>query len=153
MKGLVVAACLGLSGCVSNYESIHSDFHTIQNGEKCYTVANDERKFNAPTMAAPPQECDCEDLKPVKRLVVKAGESPEVMSCPAKAKTIYHVNYAASLASVYVPAIGQAAIGAGIGLGLAYQNVGRMTQSVTGGTVYASTLNGTAIPGLKFYPQ
>lgn len=134
-----VALCLLVSGCVTKYEDIHSDFHTVQNGQMCYTVANDERKFNAPTMAAPPQECLCSQLVSVKRLAKKANESPEAWACPAPvSKEVYNtsivpagqVAYAPSLASTYVPAIGQAAMGAAIGGGIAAQQAARMTQSI-----------------------
>lgn len=42
---------------------------------------------------------------------------------------------------------------AGLGTLGALMPATTVTQSVTGGTVYASTLNGTAIPGLQFYPR
>ena len=51
--GVVLLASSVLGGCVTTYEDIHSDFHTVQNGPMCYTVAQDERKFNSPTMVPP----------------------------------------------------------------------------------------------------
>lgn len=128
-----------LAGCVTRIEPINSNFGTVQNGRKCYTVADGDGRFNSPTFQAPPQECDCRDLVPVKRLVVKAGQSPEVMSCPMDAHTVQST-YAPSTASIYIPAAGQAAIGAGIGAGLAASQAARMTQSVTGSSVRTSTL-------------
>lgn len=138
-----------VSGCVTTYEDIHSDFHTVQNGPMCYTVAQDERKFNSPTMVPPPLECPCSQLVSVKRLSKKAHESPEAWSCPMPVnQQIYntsivpagHITYHPSLASTYIPAAGNAAIGAGIGGGLAAAKAASMTQSVTGSPVRTSTL-------------
>lgn len=138
-----------ISGCVTTYEDIHSDFHTVQNGPMCYTVAQDERKFNSPTMVPPPLECPCSQLVSVKRLSRKAHESPEAWSCPMPVnQQIYntsivpagHITYHPSLASTYIPAAGNAAIGAGIGGGLAAAKAASMTQSVTGSPVRTSTL-------------
>jgi hypothetical protein len=138
-----------LGGCVTTYEDIHSDFHTVQNGPMCYTVAQDERKFNSPTMVPPPLECPCSQLISVKRMSKKANESPEAWSCPMPvSKEIYntsivpagHVTFHPSLASTYVPAAGTAAIGAGIGGGLAAAKAAQMTQSVSGSPIRTSTL-------------
>jgi len=138
-----------LGGCVTTYEDIHSDFHTVQNGPMCYTVAQDERKFNSPTMVPPPLECPCSQLISVKRMSKKANESPEAWSCPLPvSKEIYntsivpagHVTFHPSLASTYVPAAGTAAIGAGIGGGLAAAKAAQMTQSVSGSPIRTSTL-------------
>lgn len=173
-KSAAVAACLmGMimlaTGCVTKYDDIVADFHTIQNGEQCTTVAFDQRKFNAETIEVQAISCPCDKLKPTKRLVMKAGESPEVMSCPApppqqyaqdlstqmleptgdgytvrrvqKAMPNYsyfipsgQLHHQRSLASMYVPATGQALsgafIGAGVGAGLASQQAARLTQSV-----------------------
>jgi hypothetical protein len=72
--------------------------------------------------------------------------------CPAERKPDYSHMYAkgpgAEIASSLI--IGGAVVG---GAALIRPNDARMTQSVTGGTVFASTLNGTAIPGLQFYPR
>ena len=72
--------------------------------------------------------------------------------CPAERKADYSHMYAkgpgAEIASSLI--IGGAIVG---GAALIRPNDARMTQSVTGGTVFASTLNGTAIPGLQFYPR
>jgi hypothetical protein len=72
--------------------------------------------------------------------------------CPAERKADYSHTYAkgpgAEIASSLI--IGGAIVG---GAALIRPNDARMTQSVTGGTVFASTLNGTAIPGLQFYPR
>ncbi len=138
-----------VSGCVTKYDDIVSDFHTVQNGPMCYTVAQDERKFNSPTMVPPPLECPCSQLVSVKRLSRKAHESPEAWSCPMPVnQQIYntsivpagHITYHPSLASTYIPAAGNAAIGAGIGGGLAAAKAASMTQSVTGSPVRTSTL-------------
>ena len=145
----IILASSVLGGCVTTYEDIHSDFHTVQNGPMCYTVAQDERKFNSPTMVPPPLECPCSQLVSVKRLSKKANESPEAWSCPMPvSKEMYntsivpagHVTYHASLASTYVPAAGTAALGAGIGGGLAAAKAAQMTQSVAGSPVRTSTL-------------
>lgn len=147
-----------VSGCVTKYDDIVSDFHTIQNGEMCTTVAHDQRKFNADTKEPAAIECHCDNLKPTKRLAVKAGESPEVMACPAPVTLALHstivpsvqLYHAKSLASTYVPAIGNAAAGGAIGGGIAAAQAARMTQSVTGSTVRTSTLvlDGTVPPGV-----
>lgn len=79
----IMVLCLLVSGCVTKYDDIVSDFHTIQNSNQCTTVAFDQRKFNAETVEPPAISCPCDELKPVKRLVVKAGQSPEVMACLA----------------------------------------------------------------------
>lgn len=138
---LLTFSILVLAGCVTKIESMTSNFGTVQNGRKCYTIAEATERFNAPTFQAPPQQCDCRDLVPVKRLVVRAGQSPEVMSCPADAETVA-ASYAPSLASTYVPAaadlFGKIALGGFIYGGLS--NTGRMTQSVTGSPVRTSTL-------------
>lgn len=157
----LIALCLLVSGCVTTYEDIHSDFHTVQNGPMCYTVAQDERKFNSPTMVPPPLECPCSQLISVKRLSKKAHESPEAWSCPMPVnQQIYntsivpagHITYHPSLASTYVPAAGQAAIGAGIGGGLAAakaaqvtQNAGSFSQPINTSTLL---INGPVPPGV-----
>ena len=132
----IMALCLLVSGCVTKYDDIVSDFHTIQNGDMCTTVAHDQRKFNAETKEPAVIECHCDNLKPTKRLVVKSGESPEVMACPVPVTLalrssivpsvqLYH---AKSLASTYVPAVGEmlglAAVGAGMSQVRVSQSVG-----------------------------
>ena len=166
MRSLMVGLCamVLLSGCVTKYDDVVSDFHTVQNGPMCYTRASDQRKFNVPTMEPPPLECLCTQLISVKRLAKKANASPESWSCPAPvSKEIYntsivpagHIVHHPSLASTYVPAIGYAAMGAAIGGGLAAQQAARITQSVggTGTTVFTSTFSNAPIPGLKFVGQ
>lgn len=157
--------CLLVSGCVTKYDDIVSDFHTIQNGEMCTTVAHDQRKFNADTKEPAAIECHCDNLKPTKRLAVKAGESPEVMACPAPVTLALHstivpsvqLYHAKSLASTYVPAIGDFLGNIGLGLfaykGLTGMQPARMTQSVSGPTVFTSTFSNAPIPGLKFLGQ
>lgn len=154
-----------ISGCVTKYDDIVSDFHTIQNGEMCTTVAHDQRKFNAETKEPAAIECHCDNLKPTKRLAVKAGESPEVMACPAPVTIALHstivpsvqLYHAKSLASTYVPAIGDFLGNIGLGLfaykGLTGMQPARMTQSVSGPTVFTSTFSNAPIPGLKFLGQ
>lgn len=175
---------LVVSGCVTKYDDIVSEFHTIQNSNQCTTVAFDQRKFNAETIEPPAISCPCDELKPVKRLVVKAGQSPEVMACvapvpqsdPLSARyeptgdgyTVRLVDatpknhsyfipsaqlhHQASLASSYVPAIGNAAAGGAIGGGIAAAQAARITQSA--GSFYqpinTSTLllNGPVPPGV-----
>lgn len=153
--------CLLVSGCVTKYDDIVSDFHTIQNSNQCTTVAFDQRKFNAETVEPAAISCPCDELKPVRRLVVKAGQSPEVMACLAPVQqsnpltTRYepmgdgytvrlveespknrsyfipsgHLHHQASLASTYVPAIGNAAAGGAIGGGIAAAQAARITQT------------------------
>jgi len=184
---LVLAAAVLVSGCVTKYDDIVSDFHTIQNSNQCTTVAFDQRKFNAETVEPPAISCPCDELKPVKRLVVKAGQSPEVMACLAPLPAVQvasvegvnlpgipnedgvawrkikataqngsyfipsgHLHHQASLASTYVPAIGNATAGGAIGGGIAAAQAARMTQSVTGSTVRTSTLvlDGPVPPGV-----
>ena len=134
--------CLLLSGCVTKYDDIVSEWHTVQNGPICTTMATDQRKFNAETAEPRAIECPCSQLITVKRLAVKAGESPEAWSCPApvhiamnnsimiESRSLHH---RASLASTYIPAasdlLGNVALGALIRIGL---NSVRMTQSVGG---------------------
>lgn len=161
----LVALGLIVSGCVTKYDDIVSDFHTIQNGEMCTTVAHDQRKFNADTKEPAAIECHCDNLKPTKRLAVKAGESPEVMACPAPVTLALHstivpsvqLYHAKSLASTYVPAIGDFLGNIGLGLfaykGLTGMQPARMTQSVSGPTVFTSTFSNAPIPGLKFLGQ
>ena len=157
--------CLLVSGCVTKYDDIVSDFHTIQNGEMCTTVAHDQRKFNADTKEPAAIECHCDNLKPTKRLAVKAGESPEVMACPAPVTLALHstivpsvqLYHAKSLASTYVPAIGDLLGNIGLGIfaykGLTGMQPAHMTQSVSGPTVFTSTFSNAPIPGLKFLGQ
>lgn len=181
LASFLILLCLLVSGCVTKYDDIVSDFHTIQNSNQCTTVAFDQRKFNAETVEPPAISCPCDELKPVKRLVVKAGQSPEVMACLAplpQSESVVshyepvgdgytarlvdtkknhssfipsgHLHHQASLASTYVPAIGNAAAGGAIGGGIAAAQAARFTQSVTGSTVRTSTLvlDGHVPPGV-----
>lgn len=97
---LVLAAAVLVSGCVTKYDDIVSDFHTIQNSNQCTTVAFDQRKFNAETVEPPAISCPCDELKPVKRLVVKAGQSPEVMACLAPLPTVQVVSHDANYSTL-----------------------------------------------------
>jgi hypothetical protein len=164
MRLVCLLLCLVGSGCVTKYDDIVSDFHTIQNGEMCTTVAHDQRKFNADTKEPAAIECHCDNLKPTRRLVVKAGESPEVMACPAPMTLAMHstivpsvqLYHAKSLASTYVPAIGDLLGNIGLGIfaykGLTGMQPAHMTQSA--GSFYqpinTSTLliNGPVPPGV-----
>ena len=173
-----------VSGCVTKYDDIVSDFHTIQNSNQCTTVAFDQRKFNAETVEPPAISCPCDELKPVRRLVVKSGQSPEVMACLAPVQqsnpltTRYEpmgdgytvrllddtsknrsyfipsgqLHHQASLASTYVPAIGNAAAGGAIGGGIAAAQAARITQNAGSFNqpINTSTLliNGPVPPGV-----
>ena len=173
-----------VSGCVTKYDDIVSDFHTIQNSNQCTTVAFDQRKFNAETVEPPAISCPCDELKPVRRLVVKAGQSPEVMACLApvpqsnplttryepmgdgytvrllddtsKNRSYFipsgQLHHQASLASTYVPAIGNAAAGGAIGGGIAAAQAARITQNAGSFNqpINTSTLliNGPVPPGV-----
>ncbi len=79
----VVLAVVVMSGCVTKPDDIVSRWHTIQNGPMCTTVAEDQSRFNSETVEPRAIECQCSQLVTTKRLVVKAGESPEAWSCPA----------------------------------------------------------------------
>jgi len=150
---------LAVVGCVSKYEDTTSDWNTFQLGEECYTVGHGDVKFNVPGML-PGISCKCTDLKLVRRIVLKAGQSPEALSCPGRhyvAEQTLPVVTVKAPADNYVPAAGQALsgafIGAGLGAGLAAQQAAHMTQSVGGGGFgpnYISTYNAGAgaIPGL-----
>ena len=181
---VLVALGLVVSGCVTKYDDIVSDFHTIQNSNQCTTVAFDQRKFNAETVEPPAISCPCDELKPVRRLVVKSGQSPEVMACLAPVQqsnpltTRYEpmgdgytvrllddtsknrsyfipsgqLHHQASLASTYVPAIGNAAAGGAIGGGIAAAQAARITQNAGSFNqpINTSTLliNGPVPPGV-----
>ncbi len=143
MKHLpLLALCLFLAGCVTKYDDISSNFHTIQNGPLCTTVAMDQVKFNAETKEPDAITCLCSQVIAVKRLVVKPGESPEGLSCPAPAGTTHNSTMLASVnmhhqrsnASVYVPAVADLAGMTAIGVGLSKSGA-RLTQSVGGLTI------------------
>jgi hypothetical protein len=152
----VALLALLLGGCATKYEGTTSDFETFQVGTMCYTVGHGEMKFNAPS-PMPWQSCRCDQRILVKRIVVKAGQSPEAVACPSEeSKESYQTHQmepmqVKAMADNYVPAAGQALsgafIGTGIGYGLVNQNVSRMTQSVTNqyrnSTMYA---NPTPVP-------
>ena len=159
-KGVAVMVAMGmLAGCVTKYDDIVSDFHTIQVGPICTTVGHDQRKFNAETKEPDALTCRCDQLISVKRLVVKAGDSPEAWSCPAPVhQQMYQTSIvpsvqiyrAKSLASTYVPAIGEAVGLGAIGGGIAAAQASRITQSVAGSSVRTSTLvlDGPVPPGV-----
>lgn len=148
MRGIMILVCVAafaISGCVTKPDDIVSRWHTIQNGPICTTVAEDQNRFNSETVEPRAIECQCSQLVPTKRLVVKAGESPEAMSCPEpvhigmnnsvmiESKSLHH---RASLAATYIPSVtdllGNAVLGGFIYAGL---NQVRMTQSVGGLTI------------------
>ncbi len=137
---ILIALSMLCTGCVTKYDDIVSDFHTIQNGDLCTTVAHDQRKFNAETKEPTAIECHCDNLKPTRRLVVKAGESPEVMACPVpmlvatKSSLVPSVqlHHARSLASDYVPAVANLLGLTTVGIGLSQM---RIAQSVGGFSV------------------
>ena len=145
MHVVLVLAVVVMSGCVTKPDDIVSRWHTIQNGPMCTTVAEDQSRFNSETVEPRSIECQCSQLVTVKRLVVKAGESPEALSCPApvhlamnnsvmiESKSLHH---RASLASTYIPSaadlLGNIALGSFLYAGL---NKVRMTQSVGGLTI------------------
>ena len=148
MRSLMVGLCamvMVMAGCVTKPDDIVSRWHTIQNGPMCTTVGEDQTRFNSETVEPRAIECPCSQLITVKRLVVKAGESPEAWSCPApvyvgmnnsvmvESKSLHH---RASLAATYIPAasdlLGNIALGSFIYAGL---NKVRMTQSVGGFSV------------------
>ncbi len=148
MHVVLVLAVVVMSGCVTKPDDIVSRWHTIQNGPMCTTVAEDQSRFNSETVEPRSIECQCSQLVTVKRLVVKAGESPEALSCPApvhlamnnsvmiESKSLHH---RASLASTYIPSapdlLGNIALGSFLYAGL---NKVRMTQSVGGLTINAT---------------
>lgn len=148
-----------ISGCVTKYDDVVSDWHTIQVGPRCTTVGQDQVKFNAETREPDGLSCRCDQLIMVKRLVVKAGQSPEALSCPDRVSPemyqttivpsvqIYH---AKSLASTYVPAAGEMLGFTAVGVGIAKAQAARFTQSVTGSSVRTSTLvlDGPVPPGV-----
>ena len=150
-----------VSGCVTKYDDIVSDFHTIQVGPICTTVGHDQRKFNAETKEPDALTCRCDQLISVKRLVVKAGDSPEAWSCPAPvheqmyqtsivpSAQIYH---ARSLASTYVPAVGEMLGLTAVGAGVAKMQAARITQTAGSFSqpINTSTLliNGPVPPGV-----
>jgi len=144
MKSLALVAICTLSvGCVSTYSDIVSDFHTIQNGPMCTTVAFDERKFNGQTIEPSHISCPCSQLISVKRLAKKGNESPEAWSCPAPVyvgmnnsviTASSEAHHQGSLASIYVPAVADLAGMTAIGVGLSKSGA-RLTQSVGGLTV------------------
>ena len=157
----VLLLCLLVSGCVTKYDDIVSDFHTIQVGPICTTVGHDQRKFNAETKEPDALTCRCDQLISVKRLVVKAGDSPEAWSCPAPVhEQMYQTSIvpsvqiyrARSLASTYVPAVGEMLGLGAVGAGLAKMQATRITQ--TAGSfnqpINTSTLliNGPVPPGV-----
>ena len=51
MRAMMLGLCavMLLSGCVTKYDDIVSNFHTIQVGPRCTTVGMDQVKFNAET--------------------------------------------------------------------------------------------------------
>lgn len=152
-SSICLLGLLTTAGCVTKYDDIVSDFHTIQNGPICTTVATDQRKFNAETREPRAIECGCDQLITVKRLAVKAGESPEAWSCPqpvhmamknsvmVESKAMHHQ---ASLAATYIPAaadlLGDMALGsfiyAGLGKVRIAQSVGGLTINETFSTKY-----------------
>lgn len=150
-----------VSGCVTKYDDIVSDFHTIQVGPICTTVGHDQRKFNAETKEPDALTCRCDQLISVKRLVVKSGDSPEAWSCPAPvheqmyqtsivpSAQIYH---ARSLASTYVPAVGEMLGLTAVGAGVAKMQAARITQTAGSFSqpINTSTLliNGPVPPGV-----
>jgi hypothetical protein len=147
----LLLSLLVLSGCVTKPDDIVSRWHTIQNGPICTTVAEDQARFNSETVEPRAIECPCSQLVTVKRLVVKAGESPEAWSCPApvhvamnnsvmiESKSLHH---RASLASTYIPAtadlLGNVALGSFIyaGLGKVRMSVGGFSVNETFSTKY-----------------
>lgn len=158
---LVLAAAVLVSGCVTKYDDIVSDFHTIQNGPVCTTVAHDQRKFNAETKEPDALTCRCDQLIAVKRLVVKAGDSPEAWSCPAPVhEQMYQTSMvpsvqiyrAKSLASTYVPAVGEMLGLGAVGAGFATMQATRITQTAGSFSqpINTSTLliNGPVPPGV-----
>lgn len=158
---VLVALGLVVSGCVTKYDDIVSDFHTIQVGPICTTVGHDQRKFNAETKEPDALTCRCDQLISVKRLVVKSGDSPEAWSCPAPvheqmyqtsivpSAQIYH---ARSLASTYVPAVGEMLGLTAVGAGVAKMQAARITQTAGSFSqpINTSTLliNGPVPPGV-----
>lgn len=145
----VALVALLLGACATKYEGVTSDFETFQVGKQCYTVGHGEMKFNTPT-PMPWQTCRCDQLILVKRIVVKAGQSPENLSCPGEeSKESYQTRQeepmqVKAMADNYVRAAGDvlsgAFLGTGFGYGMANQQASRMTQSVTGSSVRTSTL-------------
>lgn len=145
MRAMMLGLCamgLVVSGCVTKPDDIVARWHTIQNGPICTTVAEDQSRFNAETVEPRAIECPCSQLVTVKRLVVKAGESPEAWSCPAPVHVAMNnsvmidskaLHHRASLAATYVPAsadlLGNIALGSFIYAGLSKV---RLTQSVGG---------------------
>ncbi len=161
VSAIALCALVFLSGCVSKYSDIVSDFHTIQVGPRCTTVGFDERKFNGQTIEPESLTCSCSQLISVKRLAKKANESPEAWSCPDRVHPEMYqtvvvpsasLHHQPSLASTYVPAAGMAAAGVAVGGGIAAAQAARMTQSVggTGTTVFTSTFSNQPIKGLQF---
>ena len=157
----VLLLCLLVSGCVTKYDDIVSDFHTIQVGPICTTVGHDQRKFNAETKEPDALTCRCDQLISVKRLVVKAGDSPEAWSCPAPVhEQMYQTSIvpsvqiyrARSLASTYVPAVGEMLGLGAVGAGLAKMQATRITQTAGSFSqpINTSTLliNGPVPPGV-----
>lgn len=150
-----------ISGCVTKYDDIVSDFHTIQVGPICTTVGHDQRKFNAETKEPDALTCRCDQLISVKRLVVKSGDSPEAWSCPAPVhEQMYQTSIvpsvqiyrARSLASTYVPAVGEMLGLSAVGAGMAKMQATRITQTAGSFSqpINTSTLliNGPVPPGV-----
>lgn len=159
--GVALSMVVLLGGCVTKYDDIVSDFHTIQVGPMCTTVGHDQRKFNAETKEPDALNCRCDQLISVKRLVVKSGDSPEAWSCPAPVhEQMYQTSIvpsvqiyrARSLASTYVPAVGEMLGLGAIGAGLAKMQATRITQTAGSFSqpINTSTLliNGPVPPGV-----
>jgi len=147
---LLMSFVMLISGCKS------ADFSTSQIGPVCKTIGNPDTDLRLDT----PQfeiTCDCDLLRPYKRLVLKAGQSPEVMSCPIpedlRGKSIMEpTHHTRAMLHVIIPAaadlLGNVALGAFIYHGLKSYN--RFTGVQPVNEFYVSTLSGNPIPGLKF---
>jgi hypothetical protein len=156
LSTLLLLPLLLLSACASHYEGTHSDWEVFQVGQMCYQQGHGELKFNVPGQL-PADKCRCDQLILTKRIVVKAGQSPEALACPVsqtvESYQTQHVGVVTVKAPAdnYVPAAGHALsglfLGTGLGYGLVHQNANRMTQSVTNqyrnSTMYA---NPTPVP-------
>lgn len=152
----VVLVALLLGACATKYEGVTSDFETFQVGPMCFTEGHGEMKFNAPT-SLQALSCRCDQLVLTKRIVIKAGQSPEVLSCPSINDKESYVTQRMEpvtvhpMADNYVAAVGHALegafVGAGIGV-LATANAPRMLQTVNQ-PINTSTMytNSVLVPG------
>jgi hypothetical protein len=138
LSALLLLPLLFLSACASHYEGTHSDWEVFQVGQMCYQQGHGELKFNVPGQL-PADKCRCDQLILTKRIVVKAGQSPEALACPVSQTVESYQTQHVGVVTVKAPAdnyvamLGHALEGAFLGAGfgvLATQSPARVSQTV-----------------------